>query len=157
MGTGLGAINSRPPRLPSRIRLQVLPTVCPWGPGPSSFLLLHPQDLVLEAAGPRGKQEAQSGIIEAGEAGHDGQPVQEAQIPADDEDHLGVEREIPPATAFHVLHGDAWSPHQRHGGWGSCPSQQQCADPQEAMAQAPSPPTGHLPRLPQTNPTMSTS
>lgn len=152
VGTGLGAINSRPPGLPSHIRLQVSPTVCPWGPGPSSFLLLHPQDLVLEGAGPRGKQEAQSGIIEAGEAGHDGQPVQEAQIPADDEDHLGVEREIPSATAFHVLHGDAWSPHQRHGGWGSRHSQQPVLTPRCPGGPGPKPPDRPLAPPPSDQP-----
>lgn len=57
--------------------------------GPLGFLLLHLQDLVLEAARPRGKQEAHGGIIEAGEAGHHGQPVQEAQVPTDYEDCLG--------------------------------------------------------------------
>lgn len=100
VGTGLGAIASgvdwhqtrRPPRLPSHTRLPVSPTACPQGPGPSGLLLLNLQDLVLEAARPRGKEAAQGGVIEAGEAGHDGQPVQEAQVPADDEDHLRGDR-----------------------------------------------------------------
>lgn len=100
VGTGLGAIASgvdwhqtwRPPGLPSHARLPVSPTTCPGGPGPSGLLLLNLQDLVLEAARPRGKQAAQGGVIEAGEAGHDGQPVQEAQVAADDEDHLRGDR-----------------------------------------------------------------
>lgn len=63
-------------------------TVLQRGAGPSGSLLLQLQDSVLKATGPGGKQEPQSGVIEAGHAGHHGQPVQEAQVPADDEDHL---------------------------------------------------------------------
>lgn len=96
MGTGPGARASEvdwhqtqgPPGLPSHTHLPVSPTTRPRGSSPLGLLLLNLQDLVLEAARPRGKQATQGGIIKAGEAGHDGQPVQEAQVPADDEDHL---------------------------------------------------------------------
>lgn len=56
-----------------------------------SVFMLDLQDVLLgSASGP--KQDAQGGIIETGQAGNNGQPVEEAEVPTHDQDHLGRKR-----------------------------------------------------------------
>lgn len=58
----------------------------PWGGLLTTALQL--QHTILHPPTPGAEQEGQAAVIEAGDAGHDGQPVEEAQVPTDDEQHL---------------------------------------------------------------------
>lgn len=52
-----------------------------------SVFMLDLQDVHLgSASGP--EQDAQGGIVETGQTGNNGQPVQEAEVPAHYQDHL---------------------------------------------------------------------
>lgn len=54
----------------------------------SCLFELHPCQALLHPSLPAAEEEAQAGVIEAGNAGDDGQPVQETQVSTYDQKHL---------------------------------------------------------------------
>lgn len=55
---------------------------------PGCLSELHLRHPLFHPSSPGAEEEPQAGVVEASDAGHDGQPVEETQVSTDDQEHL---------------------------------------------------------------------